>query len=272
MKSFCLLIIRLLFIIDIAFSASWQLIWSDEFDTEGLPGTAKWTYEEGFVRNEESQYYTRGRSENARISSGCLIIEGRKERITNPFYRPGDESWRLNREYAEYTSASLTTRGKFSFLYGRAEIRAKLPAGKGNWPAFWTLGADWPEVRWPYCGEIDIMEYVGLYPNRILSALHYSLEGKHNSQEKSIRTPSPYKDFHVYAMEWYPEHIDFFFDNTLYFTFPLDSAGIGGGNPFRKPQFLIINLALGGGAGGIIDDSIFPQRFVIDYVRVYKKQ
>ena len=252
-------------------SGDWKLVWSDEFDYEGLPDRAKWDYEEGFVRNHEMQYYTRDHKENARVENGMLIIEARKEKFANPKYEAGSPRWSRSREFAEYTSASLTTRNKFSCKYGRIEARAKLPQGQGVWPAFWTLGANQSEVRWPKCGEIDIMEFVGREPNHIHGTVHYSADGKHVGSGETLETKDPFAGFHVYAVEWYPDRMDFFFDDTKYFTFSLDKAGTGEDNPFRKPQYLIINLAIGGDWGGEVDDSIFPQKYCIDYVRVYEK-
>jgi len=252
-------------------AGDWKLVWSDEFDYEGLPDKTKWDYEEGFVRNHEMQYYTRDRKENARVENGMLIIEARKEKFANPRYEAGATRWSRSREFADFTSASLTTRNKFSWTYGRIEVRAKLPQGKGVWPAFWTLGINQSEVRWPRCGEIDIMEFIGREPNHIYGTAHYSVDGKHVGSGETLETKDPFADFHVYAVEWFPDHMDFFFDDTKYFTFPLDKAGAGEDNPFRKPQYLIINLAVGGDWGGEVDDSIFPQKYCISYVRVYEK-
>jgi beta-glucanase (GH16 family) len=252
-------------------SGEWKLAWSDEFDYEGLPDKAKWDYEEGFVRNHEMQYYTRSRKENARVENGMLVIEARKEEFKNPKYEAGSPRWSRSREFAEITSASLTTRNKFSWKYGRVEVRAKLPQGQGVWPAIWTLGNNITEVRWPRCGEIDIMEFVGREPNHIHGTVHYSVNGEHVGSGEALETQEPFADFHVYAIEWDSDHIDFFFDDTRYFTFSLDKAGTGDDNPFRKPHYLLINLALGGDWGGEVDDSIFPQKYYIDYVRVYEK-
>src|SRR5690348_5754560 len=139
-------------------AANWKLVWSDEFEQPGLPDPAKWNYEEGFIRNNEAQFYTTNRSENARVENGMLVIEARKERFKNPAFDPeakGRGGPRRNREYAEYTSASLTTRGKASWTYGRIEVKAKLPTARGTWPAIWTLGTN-RQAGWPACGEIDI--------------------------------------------------------------------------------------------------------------------
>jgi len=252
--------------------SKWELVWSDEFDHDGLPDPAKWSYEEGFIRNHEQQYYTRERKENARVENGMLIIEGRKEQFKNPRYRPGSSNSRSADEYAQYTAASLITYGKASWLYGRIEVRAKLPHGLGVWPAIWMLGDNHKSVGWPRCGEIDIMEFVGHDPNHVHATVHYSLDGRHKSSGSQLQTPAPYDDFHIYAVEWSKDRMDFFFDNQKYHTFELKAADENGENPFRKPQFLMINLALGGAWGGKIDDAIMPQKYLIDYVRVFKEK
>jgi beta-glucanase (GH16 family) len=252
--------------------SKWELVWSDEFDRDGLPDPAKWNYEEGFVRNHEKQYYTKERKENARVESGRLVIEGRKEQFKNPRYRAGSASSRSADEYAEYTAASLITSRKASWLYGRIEVRAKLPQGQGVWPAIWMLGDSHTTVGWPRCGEIDIMEFVGHDPNHVHATVHYSLDGKHKSNGSKLEISAPYNDFHIYAVEWNKERMDFFFDEKKYHTFQLKGADENGENPFRKPQFLMINLALGGSWGGKIDDAIMPQKFLIDYVRVFKEE
>jgi beta-glucanase (GH16 family) len=252
--------------------SKWELVWSDEFDRDGLPNPAKWNYEDGFVRNQEKQYYTRGRKENARVEHGMLVIEGRKEQFKNPRFKAGSANAPGADEYAGYTAASLITSRKASWLYGRIDVRAKLPQGQGVWPAIWMLGDNVNTVGWPRCGEIDIMEFVGHDPNHVHATVHYSLDGKHKSSGSRLRTPAPYNDFHIYAMEWNNDRMDFFFDDQKYHTFDLKAADEKGENSFRKPQFLMINLALGGSWGGKIDDAIMPQKFLIDYVRVYKEK
>ncbi len=239
----------------------WILAWSDEFSVDGRPDPAKWGYEEGFVRNHELQYYTKDRPENVRVEGGMLVIEGRKE----PYQDKG--------KAAQYTSASLQGLGKADFTYGRIEARAKVPFGKGVWPAIWTLGVNIPAVNWPACGEIDIMEFVGKEPKRIHGTIHYknSQDGKHKQDGKAFETPAPpYDDFHVYAVEWTPERIDFYFDDVKYHSVALADAAVDGQNPFQKPHYLIVNLALGGDWGGAMDDSVLPQKFLVDYIRVYK--
>lgn len=242
----------------LAESDPWRLVWSDEFEVEGLPDSSKWTYEEGFIRNSEAQYYTRARPENARVEDGALVIESRKEQYKD----------------ADYTSASVTTRDRASWRYGRIEVRAKLPTGRGMWPAIWMLGTNISEVGWPESGEIDIMENVGFDPNRIHANVHTAAFNHADGTSKgaSILIDEPHANFHVYAVEWYEDHIDFFVDDRKYFTF----ANTGGGVdewPFDQPQYLILNTAIGGAWGGRqgIDDSIFPQSFYIDYVRVYER-
>ncbi len=256
-------------------AADWQLVWSDEFDRPGSPDPAKWTYEEGFVRNREEQFYTRERSENARVEKGHLVIEARRERYPNPAYRPGATgNWNRSREFAEYTSASLTTRGLASWRYGRIEVRAQLPGGRGMWPAIWMLGTN-RAVGWPACGEIDIMEFVGHEPDVIHGTAHTAKYNHVKGTQKgsTLKVASPDRDFHVYAVEWSAERIDFFVDDQKYFTFANEHTGTDAW-PFDQPAYLILNTAVGGAWGGAkgIDPTIFPTRYLIDYVRVYQQR
>jgi len=256
----------------------WKLVWSDEFEHAGLPDPGKWDYEEGFIRNNEDQYYTRKRGENARVENGMLIIEARKERFKNPAFDPeakGKGGLRRSREYADYTSASLTTRGKASWTYGRIEVRAKLPLGRGAWPAIWTLGTNGRQVGWPTCGEIDIMEFVGFEPGIIHANIHTK---KYNhvlrtGKGSRITIPDASEAFHVYALEWDADRLQFFVDDRKYFTYANERTGVEAW-PYDKEQYLILNLAIGGAWGGAkgIDESSFPQRYYIDYVRVYQKK
>lgn len=234
----------------------WTLVFADEFDRPGAPDPAKWNYELGYIRNKEAQFYT-SRSENVRVEGGNLVIEARKE----PY------------EGFAYTSASINTRGRFEFLYGRVEVRAKLPAGRGAWPAIWMLGANRGEVRWPACGEIDIMENVGFDPLRVHASVHTAAYNHVAGTQKtaSVEIDDPSEAFHVYAMEWHPGRIDAFVDGRKYFTFENEGTG-NDAWPFDKPQYLLINLAVGGAWGGQkgIDDSSFPMRYLVDYVRIYR--
>ncbi len=251
----------------------WRLVWADEFNYSGLPDSAKWGYEIGFVRNFEKQFYTKNRLKNARVENGYLIIEARKERYKNPSFNLNSTDWRREKEYAHYTSASINTQNKMQFKYGRVEVRAKLPRGKGVWPAIWALGVNIAEIGWPLCGEIDIMEFVGHDPDKIYATVHYGVgrAGEHNSCGANILAKKPYDDFHVYALEWNRDKMDFYFDQKKYYTFQIDKSQKEVADQFRKPFYLLINLALGGSWGGKIDDSIFPQQYLIDYVRIYEK-
>lgn len=235
-----------------------KLIWSDEFNYEGLPDPKKWGYEEGMVRNNEAQYFTKARIENAHVHKGVLTIEARKEDFKE----------------AKYTSASLITADTKTFTYGRVEIRAKIPMGRGTWPALWTLGSNFREVSWPQCGEIDILENVGFDSLKIHGNIHteaYNHVLKTN-KGNTITVHNPWEDFHVYAVEWYADHIDIFFDDQLYFTYRKESNATNATWPFDKPQYLILNLAIGGAWGGTkgIDNTKFPHQLLIDYVRVYQ--
>jgi len=239
--------------------AKWELVWADEFDKDGQPDARYWTHEEGYLRNGEAQYYTSGRLENARVEDGKLVIEARRD----------------NWEGKPITSASLRTKGKKPFLYGRIEARAKVPTGRGTWPAIWTLGENVKEAGWPACGEIDILENVGFDPSRVHANIHCKAynhmikTGKGNS----INAHEPWKDFHVYAIEWYEDRIEFFYDDTRYFVYRKESDDPKVW-PFATPHFLILNLAIGGGWGGAkgIDETLFPHRYEIDYVRYYKQK
>ena len=239
--------------------SGWELVWSDEFDSVGLPDSTRWTYETGMIRNRELQYYTRARRENARVEDGLLIIEARRE----PF------------DTARYTSASLTTEGKASWRYGRIEVRAKVPGGRGMWPAIWTLGTNRRQVGWPETGEIDIMESVGFAPDTLYANVHTEAFNhvRGNGKGTSIHAPGMHSDFHVYAVEWFPDRIDFFYDGQKYFTFENTGRGVDEW-PFDADQYLIVNLAVGGAWGGRhgVDDSIFPRRYYVDYVRVYQSK
>lgn len=246
---------------------SYNLVWEDDFskDADGLPDPAKWKYEEGFIRNNEAQYYTKGRLKNARIEQGKLIIEVHKEEFPNLLPK-GPRT-------AHYTSASLTTLGTANWKYGKIEVKAMMPKGQGIWPAIWTLGMNCDVLHWPRCGEIDILEMWGLQPDIIRGNFHYSLQGKHVSQGSSQRVvKGSSSSFHVYGMEWTPDRIDLLIDGVIYGSMDVNKATEGDYNPFRLPHYLILNLALGGAAGGRIDESILPQRMVVDYVRVYQTE
>jgi len=257
----------------------WDLIWCDEFDKPELDCSrhGAWKFEHGFVRNKELQYYTVNRPENCRIENGCLVLETRKEKYVDP--KTGAK--------ADYTSASLVTdqlgnfNSGFHFMYGRVEVRAKVPAGKGVWPAAWTLGAGKHTQQWPWCGEIDIMEFVGHHPNRAWGTAHWS--------DKSVKTANGHKksggyadfekplsdDFHVYAIEWDETSIKFEIDGKVYHEIATDKLdpNVREWPPFNQYHFLILNLAYGGAWGGEqgVDDACLPAKYLVDYVRVYER-
>lgn len=254
----------------------WKLVWKDEFNRKRLPDTRKWGYEVGHIRNMEQQYYTDARPENIRVEKGCLTIRGQKEDYPNAAYRAGSERWQEKDSLARYTSASINTRDKFSFTYGRIEVKAQLPgAGSGIWPAIWMLGADRSAGGWPYNGEMDIMEYIGNKPQDVYGTIHYaknSTGDAHTSSGNRIIAPDLHNGFHVYALEWDEKTVQIFYDDSLYHTFYTDSATIATGNPFRKPFYILLNLALGASWPGPVDDKVLPQEFLVDYVRVYRKK
>ena len=252
---------------------SYQLVWADEFETTGKPDSAKWTYELGFIRANEKQYYTDSLN-NARIENGNLIIETRKEKIKNntpPFFERPDYVDEI--EYADYTSASLTTRGIVDWQYAKIDIRAKLPKGRGTWPAFWMLGVNWGKTNWPECGEIDIMEHVGYDPQLIHGTIHTKAYNHvlKTQKGKTINIDTPYNEYHVYSLVWTPEKIEFLLDGIVYNSIQNEHKTTDEW-PFDQPFHLKLNVAVGGGWGGQkgIDDSIFPQQMIVDYVRVYQ--
>jgi len=231
----------------------WKLVWSDEFNYKGQPDPAKWGYEQGYVRNREPQFYTEARLENARVDGHNLVIEFRKD----------------NFQGHPYTSASLTTRGKASWTYGRIEVKAQLPSGKGIWQAIWPLGNT---GGWPAGGEIDIMEHWASTPNVVAVHIHTASERsgpRRQNPAKSLKLDDIYHTFHVYAVEWYPDHMDFLVDDNKYFTFKKDDSLGELQWPFDKPQYLILNIAAESSG---VDDTILPQTMKVEYVRVYQKQ
>ncbi len=260
-------------------SSEWQLVWQEEFDVDGAPNPEFWSHENGFVRNKEAQWY---QSQNSICEGGVLKIEGRKERIKNTKYEEGSDSWRLNRKYAEYSSGSINTRGKYEFLYGRLEVRAKIPAVSGAWPAIWTLGSGMP---WPSCGEIDLMEFYQVNGEpTILANVAWGNDRPYNAVWDNSKTPFTHfleKDpdwaskFHVWRMDWDEESIKLYLDDELLNTTPLSrtvNGSIGDHtNPFKSPQYILLNLAMGEN-GGEIDESNLPMLYEVDYVRVYQQK
>lgn len=241
----------------------WNLVWSDEFDTDGLPDTNKWTYKVGDWGwgNNELQYYTKNASENARVEDGNLIIEAHEQ---------PDGSW---------TSARLSTQGKTSFTYGKIEFKAKVPKGRGTWAAGWLLGDAYrDEISWPYCGEIDVLECVGYEINDTTerglnhatchTRAYYFKQGNQIGSE--IAVDSMESAYHVYGVEWYPTEIKGYLDGEHYFTYDKIADELEW--PFNNPQNIILNLAIGGGWGGAqgLDPDLTAPKFILDYVRVYE--
>lgn len=282
MKNKCSIIILflpLLCLVQVTVTAQkkggWKLIWREEFDYKGLPDANKWNYENGYVRNHEQQYYTNGRTDNARVENGVLTITGKKETYPNHDYIEGSTSWQKKDSLAQYTSARINTNGKADWQYGRIEVRAKLPHGGGIWPAIWMMGIDRENVGWPACGEIDIMEFIGNHPQDLYGTIHFadsSAASGHLSSGSKTSDTTLQKDFHVYALEWNEDAMDNYLDDKMYHHFVIDSAGKGSNNPFRKPFYLLINLAMGAEWPGPVDDAVLPQQFIIDYIRFYVKK
>lgn len=246
----------------------YRLVWADEFNTPGRPDPNNWVFEQGFVRNQEAQWY---QPENAWVENGNLIIEGRRERVKNPNYQPGSNDWRRNREYAEYTAACVKTWKKQQWKYGRFEIRAKIQARPGLWPAIWTLGWTQP---WPGCGEIDILEY---YDHSILANTAYGTGGGKWDTAKIpyneiAKEPDWDTKFHTWRMDWDKDFIRLYLDDKLLNETDISkTTNPDGFNPFRQHHYILLNLAIGGQNGGDPSKTDFPSRYEIDYVRVYQK-
>jgi len=251
-------------------AASYELVWADEFDRDGRPDSTNWTYERGFVRNEELQWY---QPENAHVEKGQLVIEARRERLPNPAFDAAGRDWRTRRPAIDYTSASLTTRGLHEFQYGRFEMRARIDVRPGMWPAFWSVGE---KGRWPASGEIDVMEYY----NGVLLANVAWADSSGRARWDSNRKPVAElggaawaSNYHVWRMDWDEREIRLFVDDQLLNTTPLDSTFNSAGTPpngLRQPHHLILNLAIGGMNGGDPSGTTFPAKLEVDYVRVYR--
>jgi beta-glucanase (GH16 family) len=238
----------------------YRLVWSDEFGTDGLPDPSKWRFDTARNRegwhNHELQYYAAPGARNAVVENGRLVITARHES------RSDAPDWGGQR----YTSARLTTRGLAAWTYGFFEVRAKLPCGRGTWPAIWMLGTG---GRWPQDGELDLLEQVGRDPERVMSTVHTAAGHGGNVVNAAMRLPDACTAFHRYQMRWTPDGISFGVDGFQHLYYPkLSSAPAAW--PFDQPQYLVLNLAIGGDLGGEVDDAIFPARMEVDYVRVYQ--
>jgi beta-glucanase (GH16 family) len=238
----------------------WQEVWSDEFNYTGLPDSTKWNYDAGGNGwgNHELEYYTKKRKENARVENGNLVIEARKE------------LW----QGMNYTSARLLTKNKGDWQYGKIEVRAKLPKGRGTWPAIWMLGSTNP-LKWPDDGEIDIMEHVGFHQGFIHGSVHCKKYNWVIGTQKTDTVPVPdcSEQFHLYGVEWNADSMKISVDGNNYLSFPNEHTGYDAW-PFDNKMFLILNIAVGGDWGGQkgVDDTIWPQQMLIDYVRVWQKK
>jgi beta-glucanase (GH16 family) len=229
----------------------WNLVWSDEFNYFGLPDTTQWTNEVGFLRNNELQYYTHRRLENNIVENGTLLIIGKKELYNG----------------ADYTSASLTTDGKYSWKYGKIEARIKLPNGQGMWPAFWLLGQNIHQVGWPKCGEIDIMEHIN-NENMNHGTMHWDING-HVSYGGIVDCDM--QQYHIYSLEWDEQSISWLLDGSKYWEGNIKDS-INSTEEFHNPFYIILNLAIGGSWPGSPDATTsFPDTMRVDYVRVYQK-
>ncbi|HEU4376802.1 MAG TPA: glycoside hydrolase family 16 protein [Telluria sp.] len=244
--------------------AGYKLVWADEFDQPGLPDASKWQYDTSMNKtgwaNEELQYYAKARLENTRVANGKLLITARNEKLTGASDFGGQA----------YSSGRLYTRGKFEFTYGFVEVRAKLPCGLGTWPAIWMLGTG---AGWPEQGEIDIMEHSGMKKGEVLASLH---TGAFNWPNKTqITAPTRVETvcdaFHNYQLTWDAEHITIGVDNKNFLQFANPKDGDHHKWPFSDPQYLILNVAIGGMMGGPVDNKIFPVTMAVDYVRVYQR-
>lgn len=226
------------------------LIWSDEFDTDGAPDPTKWGYDigAGGWGNNELEYYT-NRSSNVIVQGGVLKITAKKEDYNG----------------STYTSARILSKNKFAFTYGRVEVRAKLPAGVGTWPAIWMLGSNIDTTPWPGCGEIDIMEHLGRDLNNIYSTLHYPGHSGANADGGTRMIANATTDFHVYSLDWSPTLIKISVDGQIVHSVT-NTANI----PFNHDFFFIMNLAMGGNFGGAVDPNFTSGTMEVDYIRVYK--
>ena len=249
----------------------YRLVWSDEFNQNGSPDTSKWRFEQGFVRNNEAQWY---QAENAVCRDGYLVITGRKEQKANPNYIAGSNNWKTNQPAIQYTSASVVMKKAHAFQYGKVEVRAKIDAQTGLWPAIWTLGVS---GEWPSNGEVDIMEY---YDDKILANYAVAAVKAFTAiwdtatlKVDALGGKAWADQFHIWTLEWDEQQMQIFVDNRLLNTIDLNTTinKSDGRNPFRQPHYLLLNLALGGNRGGSLEKTKLPSEYLIDYVRVYQR-
>lgn len=267
----------------------WKLVWSEEFNGTGLPDTNLWLFSVGYVRNNEPQYYTDRRLANCEQRDGSLVITARKEAVPNAAYEEGSSDWRKNRKESEYTSAGIETVPSRSLHFGRIEVRAQMPRTPGAWPAIWTMGEGIRKSgeefwNWPACGEIDIVEIWAARSNIVYTTLHTATEevrhwkdGVHRSFGSGnitlSDTEAPWSGYHIYTMDWDEHNLYFYYDGRMYNHVNLDEATWPSGeNPFCKPQYLMLNLALGGWGNDLSEQTQFPIEMKVDYVRYYQRE
>lgn len=253
-----------------------DLVWSDEFNKDGKPNPANWIYENGFVRNEELQWY---QPDNVNVSNGLLVFTARREKISNPNYVAGSTDWKKNRQYADYSSASIKSRGLAAYQFGTIEVRARIDTTKGSWPAIWTLGVN---GEWPSCGEVDIMEfYLKSNIQSILANVAWGTatrwEAKWDGSNKPLsyflnRDPLWPQKFHTWRMDWTKDSIRLYLDDEL-LNYTLLNQTLNGitppVNPFLQKHYFLLNLAIGSN-GGNPSKSVFPITYEVDYIRVYQ--
>jgi beta-glucanase (GH16 family) len=250
----------------------YKLVWSDEFNADGVPDSAKWRFDSGFVRNEEAQWYQR---QNAICEGGNLVITGKKERKLNPTYVAGSTDWKTKRQFIEYSSSCLLMRKEHAFKYGKIEVKAKIDAQTGLWPAIWTLGVS---GEWPSNGEVDVMEY---YDDKILANYAYGNANRWQAIWDGANKPLSTLggtlwagQFHIWTLEWNEDMMRILLDGVLLNSIDLSvtinkSDGL---NPFRQPHYLLLNLAMGGNSGGSLASTVLPSTYMVDYVRIYQKK
>jgi beta-glucanase (GH16 family) len=249
----------------------YRLVWSDEFDVDGPPSDERWRHERGFVRNDELQWY---QADNANCKDGVLLIEARREAVPNTRHDPESRDWRRNRKQAEYTSSSIQTSGLYEWQYGILEVRARVDARPGLWPAIWTLGR---RGGWPGGGEVDVMEY---YKDSILANACWAARNQRGPKWDTVIVPMDElgkdwaKEFHTWKMDWNSDRIELSVDDRVLNTIDLnevDRTMSTRRNPFRQPHFLLLNMAVGGMNGGDPSATAFPGRYEVDYVRIYQR-
>lgn len=249
----------------------YELVWSDEFDKDGMVDELYWGYDEGYCRNNELQDYKKADSKYARVENGLLVIEAHKDS------HMGVNKWTGETYKFEYSSAEVKSLKTIPMKYGRVDVSAKIPIGRGVWPAIWMMPLDNKYGGWPHSGEIDIMEYVygDSIHNQVFSTVHTTdIDVNKNYISSGLASSETLNsEFHLYSLVWDEDYLEILFDNNVVFTYRRDEGASQEKWPFDQPFYLILNIAVGGGWGGIwgIDETIFPVRMEIDYVRYYQK-